>query len=313
MSDHALRRIARRILNQPHLISERGAVAVLGALAPRLGVGRLINADGDYELLNLPNAEDKARISLESDQGRRIDAARCFHFDAESGIAVIPIEGELVHRFGHLDPYSGMTGYDGIKMKVQAAEDDPAVKGILLDIDSPGGEVSGCDAAAEAIFAAREAQPIWALINEQATSAAYWLASAAHVVFSPVTGDAGSIGVVTLHVDMSEALEKEGLTVTLIHAGAHKIDGHPFAALPDYVRKNIQTDLTTLHELFAGKVARNRGLTMEAVLATEAEVYMAQDAIAAGLVDAVASEDEVFEEFAAQLARPESTALLPTG
>ncbi len=310
MSDHALRRVARRILNQPQLISERGALAVLGALAPRLGVSRVVlgNAVTEYDVME-PLA---ASARMESDQERPRDA-RSFQFDSESGVAYIPIEGELVHRFGHLEPYSGMTGYDGIKLKVQAAADDPAVKGILLDIDSPGGEVSGCDAASEAIFEAREAKPIWALVNEQACSAAYWLASAAHAVFSPVTGDSGSIGVVTLHVDMSKALEKEGLTVTLIHAGAHKIDGHPFAALPDDVKQAIQADLTTLHELFAGTVARNRGLTVEAVLATEARVYMAQDAIAAGLVDAVASEDEVFEEFAARLARPESTALLPTG
>ncbi len=311
MSDHALRRVARRILNQPQLISERGALAVLGALAPRLGVSRVVlgNAVTEYEVMP-PMAEAEAWAS---DQGRPIVSDRAFQFDAESGVAYIPIEGELVHRFGHLEPTSGMTGYDAIKLKVQAAAEDSAVKGILLDIDSPGGEVSGCDAAAEAIFEAREAKPIWALINEQACSAAYWLASAAHAVFSPVTGDSGSIGVVTLHVDMSKALEKEGLTVTLIHAGAHKVDGHPFAALPDDVKQAIQADLTTLHELFAGTVARNRGLTMEAVLATEARVYMAQDAIAAGLVDAVASEDEVFEEFAARLARPESTALLPTG
>ncbi len=305
MSEHSLPRVARRILNRPQMISERGALAVLGALAPRLGVGRVCDAGG--LMLELPAALEPRADLVESDQNH---SGRCFDLHAESGIAHIPIEGELVHRFGHLDPHSGMTGYDGIKLKVDSAAEDPAVKGILLDIDSPGGEVYGVEGAAEVIFAARQAKPVWALVNEQACSAAYWLASAAHAVFSPVTGDSGSIGVVTLHVDMSRALDKEGLTVTMIDSCAHKVDGNPFAPLPDDVRQAVQAELTSLHELFAGTVARNRGLSVEAVLATEARVFMGQDAVAAGLIDAVASEDEVIEEFAVRLARPEAAPLL---
>ena len=308
MSEHALPRVSRRILNRPQLISERGALAVLGALAPRLGIGRVCDAGG--LVLDFPAAAGPRAELVESD--RHMQSGRVFAFDDESGIAHIPIEGELVHRFAYLEPTSGVTGYNGIKTKVQAASEDPAVKGILLDIDSPGGEVYGVEGASALIFAARAAKPIWALVNEQATSAAYWLASAAHAVFSPVTGDSGSIGVVHLHVDMSRALDKEGLTVTLIHAGAHKVDGHPFAPLPDDVRDAVQEELATIHTLFAGTVARNRGLSIEAVMDTEARVYMGPEAVDLGLVDAVASEDEVFQGFAERLARPESVALLPT-
>ncbi len=297
---------ARRILNRPQLISERGALAVLGAIAPRLGIGRVCDAGG--AVLELPAGLEKSAGNVGAPE-RHWDSDQPFAFDAESGIAYIPIEGELVHRYGYLEPSSGMTGYDAIKFKVQAAAAAPQVKGILLDIDSPGGEVYGAQGAAEVIFQAREAKPIWALINEQATSAAYWLASAAHAVFAPATADAGSIVVVMVHVDISKALAKEGLSVTLIHAGAHKVDGHPFAPLPDEVRDEFQAELSEVHTLFAGAVARNRGLSVEAVLGTEARVYMGPDAVEAGLVDAVASEDEVVKEFAALLARPQPAAL----
>ena len=310
MSDHHLARVARRILNKPQLISERGALAVLGAIASRIGVARVLDGTGAEFALGGPSP---AAFDSGADDTAKPGGRRAFAFYPDTGIAVIPIEGELVHRSGNLDPTSGMTGYDGIKFKVDEASADPAVKGIFLDIDSPGGEVAGADGAAEAIFAAREAKPIWALVNEQACSAAYWLASAADAVFAPPTGDTGSIGVVMLHTDLSGALELEGLKVTIIHAGKHKVDGHPFDPLPDAVRAEFQADVDTLRELFAGKVARNRGMSVEAVLATEARVFMGADGVAAGLVDAIALADEVIDEFAARLSRAETVALLPTG
>lgn len=303
-----LPRVARRILNKPLLISEQGALAVLGALAPRLGIARVLDASGLELDLGAPvSPPARAFTDAERDAGGR--GNRLFDFDPESGIAYVPIEGELVHRFGHLDPYSGMTGYDAIKRKVAAAAVDPAVEGILLDFDSPGGEVYGAAGAAEAIFAARAAKPIWALVNELACSAAYWLASAAHVVIAPATADVGSIGVLRIHVDMSRALEEEGLTVTLIRAGAHKYDGHPFAPLPDEVLAKNQAEVEAVRLLFARGVGQGRGLPIKAVLDTEAQVFMAAEGKAAGLVDAIASEDEALQEFAARLARQQPAAL----
>ncbi|HDZ74385.1 MAG TPA: S49 family peptidase [Aurantimonas coralicida] len=303
---------SRRLLGKPHLISERGALAVLGAIAPRLGIARVLDASGVALDLAAPLSPPAAAFDdHECDGSER--GGRLFAFDESTGIAHIPIEGELVHRFGHLNPHSGMTGYNAIKLKVLAAAEDPAVKGTLLDFDSPGGEVFGADGAAEAIFLAREAKPIWALVNEMATSAAYWLASAANVVIAPPTADTGSIGVVMVHVDMSRALDIEGLTVTLIHAGAHKVDGHPFEPLPEGVEAGFQAEVDEIRNLFAGKVARNRGMTAAAVLDTEARVFMGAAGETAGLIDAVASEDEVIDEFAARLARAETVALLPTG
>ena len=279
-------------------------------MGPRLNVARVLDASGIELELPAP-LEPPAAGHIDDDE--RLGGGLLFEFDPETGIARIPVEGELVHRFGHLNPSSGMTGYDGIKRKLIAAALDPSVKGILLDIDSPGGMVFGANGLAEQIFLAREAKPIVALVNEQATSAAYWLASAANVVIAPQTADTGSIGVLMVHVDMSGQLAMEGLSVTLIHAGTHKVDGEPFHPLPEAVEAKFKRVVEKLRLLFATKVARNRGLSVAAVLDTEAEIFMGAEGVDVGLVDEVASEDELLEEFAARLARPESVALLPTG
>ena len=296
---------SRDLLNRPHLISESGALGVLSVMGPRLNVSGVFDVAGRQ--LDLPV---RAAAFDDEGEGEAADGG-LFDFDPETGIAKIPIEGELVHRFGFLSPISGLTGYDGIKLKLLAAVADPVVLGILLDIHSPGGMVPGADGLAELIFLAREAKPIIALVNEQALSAAYWLASAADQVIVPATGETGSIGVLMVHVDHSRQLDMEGVTVTLIHAGRHKVDGEPFHPLPEAVEQKFQAVTEKLRLLFATKVARNRGLTVDAVLETEAEIFMGADGEAVGLVDDVGSEDELLVEFAARLARPESMALLP--
>lgn len=307
---HCLQRISRRVLNRPQLITPDGALAVLSALAPRANIARVALANEGGALVTLEAPEIAAR----NEQARaRADGRedRCFAFDPETGIAYLPIEGELVHRYGHIDPCSGLTGYDGITVKVQEAAADPAVRGILLDIDSPGGELYGCDGCAEAIYRARQAKPVWAIANELAASAAYWLASAADVLVVPRTGDAGSIGVVMMHADMSGAMDKAGITVTLIHAGAHKVDGNPYQALPKDVQSRLQAECETARGLFVESVARYRGRPASAFEATEALVYMGEDAVTAGLADAVADFDETYQEFARSLAAAGTAAGTP--
>ena len=329
---HELRRIANRVMtNKAHPITADAAVAVMGGeLAPRLNVARIVDnlsgavfkvdasappvferriaAGGDVVIAGVefvPAAKDARSVGAPS---RDHEGARLFAFEPQSGIAYIPIEGELVHKYGHLDPHSGLTGYDGIKAKVHAAAEDSQVKGILYDYDTPGGEVFGAADTAEVIFQARQAKPSWALVNEMALSAGYWLASAAHHVFAPRTADSGSIGVVMMHADWSGKLKDEGVTVTLIHSGVRKVDGHPFGPLPEEVLARFQGEVDDLRVIFATDVARNRKLSVAAVLDTEAAVFMSADAKEAGLIDAVASEDEVFEEFAARLTRPQPAA-----
>ena len=174
------------------------------------------------------------------------------------------------------------------------------MRGIALEIDSFGGEVAGVFDLADAIRAARAAKPVWAFVAEHAFSAGYALASQADRIIVPRTGAVGSIGVVVMHTDLSGQLSDAGVTVTLIHSGAHKVDGNPYAPLPDPVRARIQTEIDSIRTLFAQTVAASRGrrLTAEAALATEAECYRGAEAVAAGLADEVSDPALAFAAFA---------------
>jgi len=173
--------------------------------------------------------------------------------------------------------------------------DDPEVKAIWLDIDSPGGEVAGCFDFCDELACCNKAnggKPIWGFVNEEAHSAAYAIASQCDQLIMPRTASVGSIGVLTMHVDFSKAMAMDGIKATLIHAGAHKVDGNPYEPLPDAVRADIQARLEKVRLLFAQTAARGRNTKPKAMLATEARCFDADGAVAAGLADAIASETE---------------------
>jgi ClpP class serine protease len=149
--------------------------------------------------------------------------------------------------------------------------------------------VAGVFDLADRIRALRSTKPVWAFVAEHAFSAGYALASQADRILLPRTGAVGSIGVVVMHADLSGQLDQDGLRVTLVHSGQHKIDGNPYGPLPAAVRNDIQREIDMLRVLFAETVAAGRAgrLSQEAALATEAATYRGAEAVAAGLADDV--------------------------
>jgi ClpP class serine protease len=139
-------------------------------------------------------------------------------------IAVIPIHGTLVKRTLGLEAASGLTSYQDIGAMLEKAVADPGVRGILLDVDSPGGEASGSFELARRVRDVAGAKPIWAVANDAAFSAAYAIGCAAERLFVTETGGVGSIGVIAMHVDQSVKDANEGYRYTAITAGAHKND-----------------------------------------------------------------------------------------
>ncbi|WP_336286569.1 S49 family peptidase [Cronobacter dublinensis] len=267
--------LAARVLNQPLMMDPAWAQGFFNTLGERLGTTAVKEAAAS-EGLSPEGAWDG------SNDGR---TARPYR--VEQGIAVISITGTLVHKFGYLKPLCGMTGYDGIVTRLSMAISDPDVKGVLLDIDSPGGEVSGAFDTADLITRMGKIKPVWALAGDTATSAAYLLASACSRRLITQTGTVGSIGVVVAHRCVEKQLEKAGVAITLIHAGAHKVDGNPYEALPEDVRKDIQARVDETRMMFAQKVSDNTGLSLKAVLATEAKTFDGEEAIRLGLADEV--------------------------
>ena len=211
----------------------------------------------------------------------------------------------LIHRGGWIGQSSGQTSYEGIAAQIEAAAEDPAVRGLALEIDSFGGEVAGVFDLADHIRAIRGSKPVWAFVAEHAFSAGYALASQADRILLPRTGALGSIGVVVLHADLSGQLDQDGVRVTLVHSGQHKVDGNPYQPLPEAVRDDIQREIDVLRFLFAETVAAGRAgrLSQEAALATEAATFRGVDAVAAGLADEVTDLARGFAAFRQMLTR----------
>ncbi|SNT09107.1 S49 family peptidase [Antarctobacter heliothermus] len=290
-------RIAARAFNTPLLVEPSKAMAFLSGLGPRI-LGRSVEVtDGGGVLESaLPAARASILAGGLLDDDRQHGNAP---YPVVDGIAVIEIAGVLIHRGGWIGQSSGQTSYEGIAAQIEAASRDPAVRGIALEIDSFGGEVAGVFDLADRIRAIRSAKPVWAFVAEHAFSAGYALASQADRILLPRTGALGSIGVVVMHADLSAQLDQDGLRVTLIHSGSHKIDGNPYTPLPAAVRDGIQREIDMLRVLFAETVAAGRAgrMSQEAALATEAATYRGADAVAAGLADEVTDLEHGFASF----------------
>lgn len=294
--------IAQRAFNTPLLVEPAKAMAFVAGLGPRIA-GRQLRLTGlDIAPDDITRATLPARAGiLTNGLAEQVQRNGQAPYELVDGVAVIEISGVLVHRGAWIGQSSGQTSYEGIAAQLAAAASDPLVGGIALEIDTFGGEVAGVFDLADAIRAARTAVPVWAFVAEHAFSAGYALASQADRIILPRTGAVGSIGVVVMHADFSGQLSDAGVTVTLIHSGAHKVDGNPYEPLPDPVRARIQDEIDGLRGLFAETVGAGRGrrLTADAALATEAECYRGAEAVAVGLADEVSDPASAFAAFTA--------------
>ncbi|MED9584846.1 S49 family peptidase [Escherichia coli] len=271
--------IASMAFNEPLMLEPAYARVFFCALAGQLGISRLTDAvSGDS--LTAGEAPAALALSVDDDGPRQARS-----YQVMNGIAVLPVSGTLVSRTRALQPYSGMTGYNGIIARLQQAASDPMVDGILLDMDTPGGMVAGAFDCADIIARVRDIKPVWALANDMNCSAGQLLASAASRRLVTQTARTGSIGVMMAHSNYGAALEKQGVEITLIYSGSHKVDGNPYSHLPDDVRETLQSRMDATRRMFAQKVSAYTGLSVQAVLDTEAAVYSGQEAIDAGLAD----------------------------
>lgn len=290
-------RLSQRLFNVPHMCRPEKMEVLCAALVDHLGIAKLDRIDGT----TLGVAQMK-QMAWDGEESRRTSR----FYELKDGIAMIPVDGTLVHKLGGLDPWSGMVGYDQLDKKIAEARQDQDVRGILLDMDSPGGETAGCFELAKKIYAgsAREGgKPIFALVNEMSCSAAYALASACDRIAGPESLVTGSIGVWTMLVDFTQRLKTDGIKVTIRRAGDRKARGMPVEGWDDGLLEKIDAWIEDTRLMFANLVALGRGIPVDAVLATEGDWFGGDEALDLGLIDAIASPDEVFDILRQESAR----------
>ena len=273
-------------------------------LASRLYGTPLLIARPKLEVILGVVARKMAGDTLATPPPTTLDVSMSGGFQILEGIAVLPVLGTLVRRSSYIGAASGLTSYHDIEAMAEQAFTDPQVRAVLLEIDSSGGEAGGVFDLAQRLrqLAQSSGKPLWAIADEAALSAAYAIACAADRLWLTRTAEVGSIGVVAIHVDESVADAKAGLNYTFLHAGAHKVDGHPHAPLPAPVAADIQADIDQLHDQFIALVAGFRRLTVEAIRDTEARVYRGEAAIQTGLADQIGTRNEAVTALQRQLA-----------
>lgn len=272
---------ASLVFNTPLLIAPQRLEAIMNYLKPRLEGGAF---------------EPAAQVEFREDSQRRPYRV------TTGGVAVVPIVGTLVHRASWMDATSSdLVSYSEVTRNLIQAFDDPDVKAVLLEVDSPGGSVAGAFDLVDAVYAFRKAKPIWAAANEEACSAAYALASGASRLYLTRTGIVGSIGVIWQHVDQSKFDQALGVKYTVFNAGARKNDFNPHFPVSKEAQNWAQAEVDRAYGIFVDTVARNRGMDPEAVRATEAGLFFGPQAVEVGLADGVASFQETLEALEAEV------------
>lgn len=219
-----------------------------------------------------------------------------YDVETRDGIATLRVRGPLFRYANLMTAYCGATAYATVATDLRAALDDPGIRAIILDLDSPGGEVNGCAELAQMVYAARGVKPIVAYVGGLACSAGYWIAAAADRVVAANTALLGSIGVLATFLDTSEADRKLGLReFTIVSTQSPRKDIDP--STKDG-RAQIQQTLDALASVFISAVADYRGVSVNAVLADYGQggVFVGEAAVQAGLADAIGTYEELLAE-----------------
>ncbi len=292
--------VADRLIGRPLMVAPDKLAVLLDVLGPRLGLDSVHVARGELDDVAVLRPEASRFVGAKTEHG--------YYRLTKAGIAVVPVIGTLVNRGAYIGASSGLTSYEGLRKQLEEADKDTSVRGILLDMDTPGGEAGGAFEIPKLIRDIRQRKPVWAYVNDMAASAGYAIASAADQIWMTETGIVGSIGVVMVHFDRSGALAEAGIKPTIIHAGARKADGNPYGPLPKAVRDRLQGEIEALREVFVASVVAGRPkLRPEDVRSTEAGYFIGASAVEIGLADGIESLDRVLETMRDRVTRLPAT------
>lgn len=206
------------------------------------------------------------------------------------GVAVIKVSGPLFRYANLMTRICGATSYELLAQDFNKAVQSPKIKGILFDIDSPGGEVNGCSELSDMIYQARGTKPIIAYASGACCSGAYWIASACDKILAADTAILGSIGVVSI-------FEKDDEDKTIEIVSSQSPNKRPNINTEEGKAK-IQARVDELAEVFIAKVARNRGISEDDVVNNfgAGDVLVGQHAVRNGLADGLSSFEAIITD-----------------
>lgn len=231
---------------------------------------------------------------------------------ASGKIAVLPMHGPIMQRSDIWMEVFGGTSTDNFGAMFDEVMRDSSIKGVIVDIDSPGGTVPGVQELSDKIHAARGQKPVVGIANSMAASAAYWVGSAFDRLYVSPGGNVGSIGVYSMHMDYSKMFDEAGISTTIFQVPKYKAEFSPFAPLSQESKDHEQGEIERIYGDFVSAVARNRNATPSDVRKKfgEGRTVDARKAVELGMADRVATLDQVISRMAAgriQVNQPEAS------
>jgi len=233
----------------------------------------------------------------------------------EDGVGVVAMCGPMIRNPDLLSQILfNATDTEEITAAVREAANRPDIEAVFLDIDSPGGTVTGTPELAQAVADAGKQKPVYAFSSGLMCSAAYWVASQAQAIYVTTSARVGSIGVIQPIIDDSEAFKNAGLKVEVFAAGKFKSIGMPGVPLTDSQRECIQSNIAeTAQDFHAAVLARGRKIPSEAMEGQDFSGKQAQRMNLAGVVqdraEAMQRLRSYHVSFSAQASRVDTTPL----
>ncbi|HEX2881596.1 MAG TPA: S49 family peptidase [Polyangiaceae bacterium] len=220
--------------------------------------------------------------------GRPLDNARTVTI--RDGVAILPVSGPIFRYANLFTEISGATSIEVLATDFRNALEDRAVQAIILEINSPGGEVDGTSEFAQHIFDARGKKPVTAYVSHLGASAAYWIASACDETVCADTACLGSIGVVG-----AARISKDKNLIEFVSSQSPNKRPDPHT---ETGRAQLQKHVDDLADVFIGTVARNRDMSAEDVISRGGAggILVGQLAVDAGLADRIGTLEGLISE-----------------
>lgn len=220
------------------------------------------------------------------------EVRRSSFFDAgRSGLARIRIHGMIQSG----DSASGSSARRIIGL-IREAQASNSIRGVILDIESGGGETAATKQIFEAVKELKSKKPVIAVIGSVAASGGYYIASSADRIFALETSIVGSIGVITLHSNISGLLEKIGVSMQTMKTGAHKDSSYPFRNLSIDEQQMYADLLDDAYQVFIADVAEGRKQSQKTVLDwADGKIYSGKRAKAMQMIDDIGGEKEALQ------------------
>ena len=296
--------LARMVFNTPQLVLADDLQAIAQFL-----VNRANGVVMDSDFINAKE-EDEVKFELSANPTEEdiIKYERAINGISEDGTTgFLDITGTLVAKHDDFNACMGFTSYEKLYSQFEK-QVSMGVEKLVLNVDSGGGSAFSCFEMASQVkdLAVANNIPIYAYVDGLSASAAYAWSSIADEIVARPDSEIGSVGVVVQLVNNSKMLEKTGITRKFITYGENKV---PFDDSGEFSNKFIQSIQDKVNKTglqFNSFVAKNRNMQVEDVIATQAEVYDAEDALGIGFIDKIMTKSEFYDDYLPKLSNRKS-------